>query len=54
MRQLLKNTEVGLDPYFNYRGKNQTRVETFSDAAFALGITLLVLSSTVPETFRPL
>jgi uncharacterized membrane protein len=33
---------------------NQTRVETFSDAAFALAITLLVLSSTVPNTFEEL
>lgn len=54
MRQLLKENQVGLDPHFRYRGKNQTRVETFSDAAFALAITLLVLSSTVPTTFKEL
>ncbi len=51
---MLKDQEVGLDPYFKYRGKNQTRVETFSDAAFALAITLLVLSSTIPSTFAQL
>ncbi len=54
MRQFLKERDVGLDPNFRYRGKNQTRVETFTDAAFALAITLLVLSSTVPNTFLEL
>ncbi|MEM9328767.1 MAG: TMEM175 family protein [Bacteroidota bacterium] len=54
MRQVIKDQEVGLDPYFRYRGMNQTRIETFSDTAFALAITLLVLSSTVPETYSQL
>lgn len=54
MRQALKDQEVGLDPHFRYRGKNQTRVEAFTDAAFALGITLIVLSSSVPHTFQEL
>ena len=54
MRQVLKDQEVGLDPHFRYRGKNQTRVEAFTDAAFALGITLIVLSSSVPNTFSDL
>ncbi|MEQ8237911.1 MAG: TMEM175 family protein [Cyclobacteriaceae bacterium] len=54
MRQSLKDQEVGLDSHFNYRGKNQTRVETFSDAAFALAITLMVLSSTVPNNLNDL
>lgn len=54
MRQMMKDQEVGLDPYFRYRGKNQTRVEAFTDAAFALGITLIVLSSSVPVTFHDL
>lgn len=54
MRQVLKDQEVGLDPRFRYRGMSQTRIETFSDTAFALAITLLVLSSSVPETFLEL
>lgn len=36
---------IGLNKKFNYRGENQSRVETLSDAVFALAITLLVLSS---------
>lgn len=54
MRNLLKNQDVGLDPHFRYRGKDQTRVETLSDAAFALAIALTVLSTSVPKTFDEL
>lgn len=50
----LKDQLVGLDPRFRYRGLNQTRVETFSDAVFAFAFTLVVLSSSVPETFTEL
>ncbi len=54
MPRHIKDQLVGLDSNFRYRGLNQTRVETFSDAVFALAITLVVLSSTVPETFEEL
>lgn len=54
MRSFFKSQGVGLDHRFHYRGMSQTRVETFSDAAFALAITLLVLSSSVPGTFEEL
>lgn len=50
----MKDQLVGLDPRFNYRGLNQTRIETFSDAVFAFSVTLVVLSSSVPETFEQL
>lgn len=50
----IKDQLVGLDPRFEYRGRNQTRVETFSDVGFALAITLIVLSDSVPETFAEL
>ena len=51
---MLKDQLVGLDPKFKYRGLNQTRIETFSDAVFAFAFTLVVLSSSVPETFTEL
>jgi len=50
----LKDKLVGLDPNFRYRGLDQTRIETFSDAVFAVAFTLVVLSSAVPETFDEL
>ncbi|GAB4233647.1 MAG: hypothetical protein Tsb0034_06960 [Ekhidna sp.] len=50
----IKNQLVGLDPRFHYRGLNQTRIETFSDAVFAFSVTLVVLSSSVPKTFAEL
>lgn len=54
MRNALKGQLVGLDPKFHYRGLNQTRIETFSDAVFAVAFTLVVLSTSVPETFDEL
>ncbi|MFY0598296.1 MAG: hypothetical protein JXR03_01410 [Cyclobacteriaceae bacterium] len=47
MRKILKDQEVDLDPHFRYIGKNQTRVEALSDAAFALVITLSVAMALV-------
>lgn len=54
MLRSIKDQLVGLDPKFEYRGLNQTRVETFSDVGFALAITLIVLSSSVPDSFEEL
>jgi len=54
MSRTLKDQLIGLDQRIRYRGLNQTRIETFSDAVFALAITLVILSSTVPETFAEL
>ena len=50
----IKNYLVGLDKRFTYRGMNQTRIETFSDAVFAVAFTLVVLTSSVPNTFDEL
>ncbi|MEQ8925187.1 MAG: TMEM175 family protein [Fulvivirga sp.] len=54
MRQSLKGTDFGMNPEFKNRGEEQTRIETFSDAVFALAVTLLILSSSVPESFKEL
>jgi len=39
---------------FRYRGEEQTRIETFSDAVFALAITFLVVSQETPKSFDEL
>jgi uncharacterized membrane protein len=39
---------------FRYRGEEQTRIETFSDAVFALAITFLVVSQEAPKSFDEL
>ncbi|WP_157494113.1 TMEM175 family protein [Fulvivirga imtechensis] len=36
---------------FRFRGKEQTRIETFSDAVFALAITMLIVSTEMPKDF---
>ena len=42
------------DRYFDWRGKDVSRLEGFSDAAFAMTLTLLAVSSVVPRSFEQL
>ena len=47
-------TLLRIDRYFDWRGKDISRLEGFSDAAFALMLTLLVVSSVVPNSYEGL
>lgn len=51
IRSVFKDNRIGMNKEFRLRGENQTRLETFSDAVFALSMTLLIVSSSVPESF---
>ncbi len=43
-----------LEDHFRMRGLEMSRIETFTDAAFAFALTLLVVSFEVPESYADL
>ena len=54
MRKALIDHELLASDGFSLRGKEVSRVEGFSDAAFAFAVTLLVVSLEVPKSFDEL
>lgn len=54
IRDKIKNHLIGLNPEFRYRGEEQTRVEAFSDAVFALALTMLLISTKPTRDFNEL
>ncbi len=51
VRNPLKAHRIGMNKEFRFRGEEQTRIETFSDAVFALAITMLILKTEVSYNF---
>jgi uncharacterized membrane protein len=54
VRQHLADQHYRAEPDFRWRGGEVTRIEGFTDAVFAFGVTLLVVSLEVPKTYNEL
>lgn len=54
IREHLFHKRAPADPLFRWRGGEVSRLEAFSDAVFAVTLTLLIVSGTPPKTFDDL
>lgn len=54
IRQIVGKDLIPPEKYFRWRGGEITRLEGFTDAVFALAVTLLIVSLEVPRTFSEL
>jgi uncharacterized membrane protein len=52
LREGLQHHLIGLNREFRHRGVEPGRLENFSDAVFALAITLLLISTSPPANFQ--
>lgn len=52
LRENLQKRLIGMNPDFRFRGQEPGRLENFSDACFALAITLLLISTSPPTSFE--
>jgi hypothetical protein len=51
VREALGKHYIGMNKHFRFRGEEPGRLENFSDACFALAITLLLISTSAPTSF---
>ena len=52
VRRKLAKKDIVKNPYFEFRGDGSSRTEALSDGIFALAITLLIISTEVPNNFK--
>jgi uncharacterized membrane protein len=54
IREPLLKKKIGAEEHFQWRGHEVSRIEGLTDAVFAFGVTLLIVSLEVPKTYEEL